>query len=93
MELPASCSNKYRPGLPSDDAQILSQFVVDVAKKYVDVDFTFLNNFHNIISQINWTMIKNVLYLIFSSGILNLEDLCIAPKKVYLLYFHKISIY
>jgi len=49
VELPASCSNKYRPGPPSDDAQILSQFVVDVAK---------------------------------NSGILNLEDLCIAPKKL-----------
>jgi len=31
VDLPPSCSNKYRPGPPSDDAQILSQFVLDVA--------------------------------------------------------------
>jgi len=32
VDLPASCSNKYRPGPPSADAQILSQFVSDLAK-------------------------------------------------------------
>lgn len=49
VDLPASCSNKYRPGPPSDDAQILSQFISDTAK---------------------------------NSGMLDLEELCIAPKKL-----------
>ena len=37
VELPPLCSPKFRPGPPSDQSQVLSQFLNDTIKKYVCV--------------------------------------------------------
>lgn len=77
LDLPAMCSPKFKPGPPSDDAQILSE---RLHQALVALVFIFSSRF-----PFNLGIDSG--FWVFSSNILPLTSLCIHPgKAVWTLY-------